>query len=655
MTSGHKARTTRPTPARRRGSAVRRFFDNRVREAAYSAFFTTVFLACSPAHSLAVDDIRVLSRLGQPLVAEILITPAAGETLSRGCFRTTGAAGDLPSTGRLRLALTRNMNAQVLRVTTAQPVREPMTEFVLQVKCPGVPTLVKTFLVMVDPPGAGEIATPSQAMPATLAPVSAGTSQMNRPAGPSGNRVPQRSRPRSGNIEPGSRYTVQPGDMLSTIADRVAGRPDWSVWPIAQKIFNSNPGAFLLGNPNVISQGSTIYIPQLSEIDMSAVSSQLRQSPASSASSRPAEAQRANTVKSAPATATEPEPIRRPEAATAEAPAQAPAQPAAPPVAERIARILDAPAEVAAPAVPLPTMQLTTSLLRESHVKMELRAQGMPVPPAVTQPQITQPQPEPEPGPQSQPDRPDSAANQTRAALQPGEASQPSSGINWLWVIVGLLTGLLIGAVAGAGLLRRNLRREYDHDVREGVQRHVQVDRMRREREREHQSGTDSGGGDIGIAAVAPAAAAAAEAAPTMELPQTTAAPEADYTVEMGSMPDLDFEVSEPEEPTSNTVEVMAVSDGLDLELPNTGQTGQHEVDFELLERAYSEDVDFQDESADAEDAEAGVSSSGEGESFYHLENRDPADDTPLPIELGDDEMGDDDDDDEPKVVRFPR
>ena len=82
----------------------RRFMGKRAREAGYGLFFTSVFMLCqSPANSLAIDDIRVLSRLGEPLVAEVVVSPAAGEVLNRGCFSTQRSAGDFPDVGRVRL------------------------------------------------------------------------------------------------------------------------------------------------------------------------------------------------------------------------------------------------------------------------------------------------------------------------------------------------------------------------------------------------------------------------------------------------------------------------------------------------------------------------------------------------------------------------
>lgn len=62
-------------------------------------------------------------------------------------------------------------------------------------------------------------------------------------------------------IQPGISYRVREGDTLSTIAERIDGRPANSTWQLADLIFAANPRAFVRGNPDLIKLGSTISIP----------------------------------------------------------------------------------------------------------------------------------------------------------------------------------------------------------------------------------------------------------------------------------------------------------------------------------------------------------------------------------------------------------
>jgi nucleoid-associated protein YgaU len=60
----------------------------------------------------------------------------------------------------------------------------------------------------------------------------------------------------SGHIQPGTNYTVQSGDTLSSIAQRAYG--DANQWP---KIYDANRQ--VIGNdPNLIRPGEVLYIPR---------------------------------------------------------------------------------------------------------------------------------------------------------------------------------------------------------------------------------------------------------------------------------------------------------------------------------------------------------------------------------------------------------
>lgn len=615
--------------------ALGRFAARRFRDAAYGAAFATVFLAAqSPLNALVVNDIRVLSQLGEPFLAEIAVTPAAGELLSSGCFSTRSANGDLPAPRNLRLSLTRRLDSAVLTLRGAA-VREPMTEFVLQIRCPGVPTMLRTYLVMVDPPTVREPA------PVALTRIEAPRAATPRPLDL---RTPRRgpSRTQAGTIEPGSRYTVRAGDMLSTIAARVAGRPDWSVWPIAQGIFAANPGAFLLGNPNTLAEGATLYIPRLEELDLRDAGPATLGGPV-------------------------PEPAARTEVARAvvprviEAPAAAvPAGPVAAPLArtERQAAVRDvvAPASAVKPTVAtalaaaLPTLQLTTALFDESGMKLRLRREGVSLRPVDSRPEPTAAAAPRAPAPESVPERPDTAATSGRVAL-PAPQTPPARSFGWVGWLLGLLVGFLAGALAAAGWLRRRRDQEEPPPATAPVK-----------------------------ATPAPMIGAVAPASTTPRRDEIYAEPvdevaaadpfeqTGEFAVDSGELTPIDLELFS-EEPAAvgepQTLEMPTIDESLDLELPGsdaTAITGQQEVDFDLLERAYSEDYETQFPSAEHQPTaemplldEEDIDEPEADERYYHLENRDPADDAPLPIELGEDEMPGDDLGDEGNVVHFPK
>ncbi|MBT8132735.1 MAG: hypothetical protein KJO35_10730, partial [Gammaproteobacteria bacterium] len=219
---------------------------------------------------------------------------------------------------------------------------------------------------------------------------------------------------------------------------------------------------------------------------------------------------------------------------------------------------------------------------------------------------------------------------------------------NWMWIVIGLLGGLLAGAFVAVGVFRRNLRQEYEHDVRDAVRRQAGTERLRQQRELDDAAQARSQANETPQVSTP---------TPTVEIPIAgTAKParaEDDYTVEMSTVPEVDFDISGAEPAKTGAPETLDIPEAadLDLKLPEAkNQTGQHEVDFDLLEQAYSEhyQTEFVDKDSASDDADNAADD--KDEKFYHLENQDESDDTPLPFEL-DVDLDDDDDDD--KVISF--
>ncbi len=219
--------------------------------------------AASPA--LTLGELQVQSSLGEPLSAVVQVDAAAGEALRRECFAPGADAAALPGiprTDNLRMVLERQGSSALLRLAGQSPVREPLTQVVLQVRCPGLPRLTRAFVVLLDP---AAIAPPPAAR---LIPV---PRQSSRRTGV----VP------GGDIAPGSQYTVRPGDTLSGIASRIAGRPSYSVWPLAARIKTLNPSAFESGRADALIAGSRLQMPVLASLANTATTDRASRPPAS--------------------------------------------------------------------------------------------------------------------------------------------------------------------------------------------------------------------------------------------------------------------------------------------------------------------------------------------------------------------------------------
>ncbi len=221
-------------------------------------------LALGPVSSFAVGlgELRLNSRLGQPLRATVALRLGVGETPNPNCIRSTGAPGSAlraPADVSLRVPAAAGPGVFDLELTSGRPLYEPMYELALQIDCPGMPIVVRQYVLMLDLPG-----TPS----APRASETASPPAM-RPAMPPAERPRNRPRARLARsndpIRPGSLYRVREGDTLSTIASRVQGRPANFTWPLARLIFAANPDAFIRGNPDLVKLGAQLRIPDPSD------------------------------------------------------------------------------------------------------------------------------------------------------------------------------------------------------------------------------------------------------------------------------------------------------------------------------------------------------------------------------------------------------
>ena len=159
-----------------------------------------------------------------------------------------------------------------LRVTTANPLHEPMYELSLMIKCQGNAMLVRQYVLMLDLPGmpVTEVAAQLATVPARTVTTPSVTTQAritNRRApvssAPRITRDPARALPPTNNsIAAGSQYRVARGDSLSTIARRVEGRLADTTWSVAARIFMDNPRAFIGGDPDMIKLGSVLRMPE---------------------------------------------------------------------------------------------------------------------------------------------------------------------------------------------------------------------------------------------------------------------------------------------------------------------------------------------------------------------------------------------------------
>lgn len=214
-------------------------------------------------NAVGLGEARASSALGEPLRATVPMRLSAGEIVRPGCVTTPVRPGNQlrsPTGTRVRSPQTTGPGMLDLEVTTRQPLYEPLYELTLQVDCPGLPKIMRHYVLMLDLPG---MALPANSREATTAPRqgNAGVAVRDNPGAGS---TPRRSARLAATRDPvpaGQRYRVREGDTLSTIAARVEGRAPNTTWQLAEKIFAANPRAFIGGNPDLIKLGFEITIP----------------------------------------------------------------------------------------------------------------------------------------------------------------------------------------------------------------------------------------------------------------------------------------------------------------------------------------------------------------------------------------------------------
>ncbi|WP_017171994.1 type IV pilus assembly protein FimV [Xanthomonas phaseoli] len=271
-----------------------------------------LLMACSgAAMALGLGDIRVLSKPGQPLVAEIpVISNEPGELdnarvalASATTFARVGLQRPQGLVSNLQFQFAQDARGRaVIRVTSSQAVDQPAINFLIEVEW-GQGRLVREYSALVDAPNtAAAIAEPaieapragsSNAIEREPVPVADRTAQDNASAEPAARATASASAgsaTQAGDALP----AVRAGQTLSEIAAAVARSSGHSLDQTMLALLRTNPDAFINGNINRLKQGAVLRTPQ--EDALAQVGA------AEAAVPQPAEAGAAATATSPPAT-----------------------------------------------------------------------------------------------------------------------------------------------------------------------------------------------------------------------------------------------------------------------------------------------------------------------------------------------------------------
>ncbi len=233
---------------------------------------------------MGLGDIRVLSKPGQPLLAEIPVVSADPSELenlrvalaSPVTFERVGLQRPTGLVSELQFELTRNAQGRaVVRVTSQAPVETPSLSFLIEADW-GQGRLVREYSALVDAPSSAlavaepEIVAPAGTLSNTIvrepAPASATVPAAEAPTTPPPAVAPAPARPRAASAPVAApaadgSVTVQRGQTLSQIASAVARGNQVSRDRAMIALLRANPEAFIRGNVNLLKQGAVLRVP----------------------------------------------------------------------------------------------------------------------------------------------------------------------------------------------------------------------------------------------------------------------------------------------------------------------------------------------------------------------------------------------------------
>lgn len=248
-------------------------------------------LYSSAALALGLGNIRVLSRPGQPLVAEIpVISSDPGELeratvglASAATFERVGLSRPEGLVGELQFQFAQDAQGRaVVRVTSATPVQVPALSFLIEVDW-GQGRLVREYSALVAAPEAATAvaepvidapaAAPSNLIvrePAPL-PASASTPTATPKPAPATAAVAPAAAPRPAPVAQaptpdGTLAPVRSGQTLSGIAGQLARDNGVSLDQAMVALLRANPEAFIRGNVNLLRQGAVLRVPESGEL-----------------------------------------------------------------------------------------------------------------------------------------------------------------------------------------------------------------------------------------------------------------------------------------------------------------------------------------------------------------------------------------------------
>lgn len=245
-----------------------------------------ISLALAPvgASALGLGGLRTGSALNQPFYGEIQLLDVNADELDTVKVQLA-PVGDYDRAGVERVHFLSKLRFKpqalpdgrsVVRVSSAQPIREPFIDFLVEVIWPKG-RLVKEYTVLLDPPVTAEkrapkIVPPTAAEPRRFNPAGAGSAQAAAAAQQSA--PPAAAPPPAAAAVPANvsrsgfpiRYGPVPNGVGLWRVARKISPPGATVAQTAMALYRNNASAFIRGNINRLMVGRTLVIPTPEEL-----------------------------------------------------------------------------------------------------------------------------------------------------------------------------------------------------------------------------------------------------------------------------------------------------------------------------------------------------------------------------------------------------
>jgi len=224
---------------------------------------SAISLALLPniAGALQLGGISTQSALNAPFVGRIHLLDVQPEELdavevslaSDAEFSKAGASRPDFLTRLDFLPEVSSAGRTVIRVSSADPVREPYLDFLIQVKWPEG-SVIKEYTVLLDPPGTTSVQPPRIEQPVMQRPPPQAKPEKPPASSADGSAFPMRRGP------------VAAGSSLLRIARRMAPAAGASLAQTTMALYRSNQEAFIRGDINKLKVDEILEIPSAAEL-----------------------------------------------------------------------------------------------------------------------------------------------------------------------------------------------------------------------------------------------------------------------------------------------------------------------------------------------------------------------------------------------------